>query len=75
VVFAATVKSYFFCLCRKQNVKFSAGVNVINVLRTRFWYEIFGAKISNPKASFVVFGAKSSYEKCAHKMLMKFSPG
>ncbi len=29
------------------------GVNFINVLRSRFLYEIFGAKTSNPKHGFV----------------------
>jgi len=32
-----------------------------------FLYEIFGAKISNEKASFVVFGAKILYERRARK--------
>jgi len=41
-----------------------SGVNFINVLQARFSYKIFGAKISNPKDSFVVFGAKILYEKC-----------
>jgi len=36
---------------------------------------IFGSKILNPKASFVVFGAKISYEKCTRKTLMKLTPG
>jgi len=37
-------------------------------------YKIFGAKISNPKASFVVFGAKILYEKCARNLMMKLTP-
>ncbi len=51
------------------------GVNFINVLRVHFSYKIFGAKISNPKASFVVFGTKISYKKCARMMLMKLTVG
>jgi len=35
----------------------------------------FGAKISNPKASFVVFGTKILYKKCACKTLMKLTLG
>jgi len=50
-------------------------VNFINVLHTRFSYKIFGAKISNPKASFVVFGTKISYKKCVQKTLMKLTIG
>jgi len=46
------------------------GVNFINVLRVHF----FGAKISNPKASFIVLGAKIAYEKCKRKTLMKLTP-
>jgi len=55
-------------------VKFTPGVNFINIAHARFAYEIFVAKISNPKASFVVFGAKILYKKCACKMLMKLTP-
>jgi len=51
------------------------GGNFINVLHVHFLYKIFGAKISNPKASFVAFGAKILYEKSAHKMLMKLTQG
>ncbi len=43
-----------------------------------FSYKIFGAKISNPKASFVQnFVAKNAllYEKPVHKMLMKLTNG
>jgi len=40
-----------------------------------FLYKIFGAKISNPKHSFVVFVAKILYKKRARKMLMKLTPG
>ncbi len=43
-------------------------VNFINILLACFLYEIFGAKISNPKASFVIFGAKILYEKRARKI-------
>jgi len=42
--------------------------------RARFSYKIFGAKIPNPKASFVVLGAKILYKKCARKTLMKSTP-
>jgi hypothetical protein len=55
----------------------SPAVNFINGLRERFSYKIFGAKISNPKASFVRnFGAKNEllYKKRARKMLMKLTP-
>jgi len=51
----------------------SLAVNFINILPALFLDKIFGAKISNPKASFVVFGAKILYEKCTHKMLMKLT--
>ncbi len=51
------------------------GVNFINVLRVCFLYKIFGAKISNPKHSFVIFGKKISYEKRYCKMLMKLNLG
>jgi len=50
-------------------------VNFINIFCTHFLYEIFAAKIPNPKASFVVFGAKNSYKKCAQKMMMKLTKG
>jgi len=43
-------------------------VNFINILLACFLYEIFGAKISNPTASFVIFGAKILYEKRARKI-------
>jgi len=49
-------------------------VNLINVLCAHFSYKIFNAKISYPKASFVVFGAKILYKNRAHKMLMKLTP-
>jgi len=35
-----------------------------------FWRQ----KISNPKHSFVIFGAKILYEKYERKMLMKLTP-
>jgi len=41
--------------------------------QARFSYKIFGAKISNPKACFVIFGAKILYEKCARNTLMKLA--
>jgi hypothetical protein len=50
-----------------------SGVNFINILCLIFLYKIFGTKISNPKASFVVFGAKILYEKYARKTLMKLT--
>jgi hypothetical protein len=37
----------------------------------KFWCQ----KISNPKHSFVIFGAKILYEKCVRKTLMKLTPG
>jgi len=55
-------------------VQIRAGVNFINVLIERFSYKIFGPKISNPKASFVVFGTKILYKKRALKTLMKLTP-
>ncbi len=36
-----------------------------------FWCQ----KISNPKHSFVIFGAKILWEKCASKTLMKLTAG
>jgi hypothetical protein len=51
------------------------GVNFINFLRARFLYKIFGAKISNPKASFVVFGAKTLCKKRVPRTLMKLTTG
>jgi len=42
----------------KMWVKMTPAVNFIYVLHVWFLYKIFGAKISNPKASFVVFSAK-----------------
>jgi len=39
-----------------------------------FFVQNFGAKISNPKASFVIFGAKILYKKCARNLLMKSTP-
>jgi hypothetical protein len=53
-----------------SKVDFPSGVNFINVLWARFSY-----KISNPKASFAVFGAKILYKKCVCKTLMKLTPG
>jgi hypothetical protein len=41
-----------------------AGVNFINVVRS---YEILGAKTSNPKHSFVIFGAKISFKNAQVK--------
>jgi hypothetical protein len=43
-------------------------VNFIKFYTPIFLYEIFDAKISNPKASFVIFGAKISYKKRARKI-------
>ncbi len=50
------------------------GVNFINVICARFLYKIFGAKTSDPKHSFVIFGAKIVYEKRVRKTLMKLTP-
>ena len=58
-----------------QNSVSSPGVNFINLLSVDFLYKIFGAKISNPKASFVVLGAKILYKKHARKTLMKLTLG
>jgi len=52
-----------------------SGANFINVLQARFSYQIFGSKSSNPKASFIVFGGKILYKKCARKKLMKLTTG
>jgi len=49
------------------------GVNFIYVIRVYFLYKIFGAKNSNPKHSFVIFGTKILYEKRASKTLMKLT--
>jgi len=38
---------------------------------TKFWRQ----KISNPKHSFVIFGAKILYKKCMRKTLMKLTQG
>ncbi len=51
------------------------GVNFMNVLCSRFLYEIFGAKISNPKHSFVICCAKNLLERQARKTLMKLATG
>jgi len=40
------------------------------VFCTKFWRQ----NVSNPKHSFVIFGAKILCEKRAHKMLMKLTP-
>jgi len=53
--------------------KYSPGVNFINVLHGHFLYKIFDAKTSNPNYSFVIFGAKILYEKCACTSLMKLT--
>jgi len=42
----------------------------VHVFRRKFWRQ----KISNPKHSFVIFGAKILYKKCVHKMVMKLTP-
>ncbi len=70
----------FSCKCAacKMLEKLTQDVNFINVLHTRFSYKIFGAKISNSKASFVLnFGAKNAllYEKRKCKTLMKLTIG
>jgi hypothetical protein len=39
-----------------------------------FFIQNFYAKISDPKHSFVIFGAKIVYEKLSHKTLMKLTP-
>jgi len=67
-----------FCQHRAQfscrHKKYQLSVNFINVLHAPFSYQIFGAKISNPKASFVIFGSKILHKKCVRKMLMKLTP-
>jgi len=45
-------------------------VNFINILRTLFSPIFWRQKISNPKHSFVIFGAKLMYEKYTRKILM-----
>ncbi len=54
-------KPAFFYHCRSQ-------------FHQRFSYEILGAKISNSKHSFVIFGAKISYKKITRRMLVKLTP-
>jgi len=50
-------------------------VSIPSTFYTRvFLYKILGAKISNPKASLVVFGAKILYKKHAQKSLVKSTP-
>jgi len=44
-------------------------------MQAHFLYKIFDAKISNPKASFVAFGAKILFKKCARITLMKLTAG
>ncbi len=57
---------YFGHLCR-GNVEKHAGIIFTNILCAHFLYKTFGAKILNPKASFVVFGAKISYKNTSKK--------
>jgi hypothetical protein len=45
----------------------------VSISSTVFLYEIFGAKISKPKASFIVYGAKILYKKRAKKTLTKLT--
>jgi hypothetical protein len=54
------VETSYIVTCFERGLNLLAGVNFINVIRTHFSYEIFGVKTSNPKASFVVFGAKNN---------------
>jgi len=49
-------------------------VNFINILRTHFELIFWHQKISNPKQSFIIFGAKILYKKRVHKTLMKLTP-
>jgi len=53
--------------------------NFINILRVLFLYESASCSFSLVmfwlKHSFVIFGAKFLYKKCACKMLMKLTPG
>ncbi len=49
-------------------------VNFINILRAYFLYKILAPKISNPKHTFVIFGAKILYKKCACRMFKKLTP-
>jgi len=53
----------------------SAGINFINVLGTRFLYEILVPKISKPNVTREKLLNLLSYEKRACKMLMKLTPG
>jgi len=55
--------------------KIYLGDHFINILSAHFSNKIFGAKISNPKHRFVIFGAKLLYEQCPRRMLMKLTPG
>ncbi len=43
----------------------------MHVFHTKFWRQ----KVSKPKQSFVIFGAKISYEKRVRKMMMKLTLG
>ncbi len=52
-----------------------SGVNFINIICALFHLKFLGTKTSNPKHSFVIFGAKILYKQCVHKTLMKLTPG
>jgi len=50
------------------------GVNFINVLLERFWYEILALKITRLCFKFEIFLRQNISAKCKCKMLMKLTP-
>jgi len=52
---------------------FTQGVNFINILRGPFLYESKSLSFLWLRFSFVIFGAKILYKKCAGKTLMKLT--
>jgi len=62
-------------LCPSKFVKHSVTpISISSTFYAHFFRRYFGAKkISNPKHSFVIFGAKILYEKLKRKTLMKLT--
>jgi hypothetical protein len=60
---------------KKTLMKLTAGVNFINILRTRFLYKIFVPKIIKPNVTREKLLKRLTYKKLASKMLMKFNAG
>jgi len=56
-------------------MKLSPGVNFINILCTDFSYEILVPKVTKLAFGFEILAPNILYEKRAHKMLMKLTPG